>query len=663
MTTADVIATAEKSLGSTFLFRADQLEIADENVRSGTDKKTKKREVNAGIRELAALILSQGLLQNLIGYIPAGNKKNKKVQISAGGRRLTAINWLISEGKLTPEFEIAVKIVSEQEAHLKSMAENSGREEMHPADQFIAFQTAVNAGNSVEEISAAFGVDVLTVKRRLKLAQIEPSIFAQYQAGETTLDAITALTLADSHEQQLQVWTSLPANGRTSAAIKRLITTSEINAATDHVAQFVGLAAYREAGGRERKDLFSDMVTLCDVPLLESLATSKLEELSKGIESEDWAWVEINARVTSADLHNYFKAPFISRHMTEEEQQKLSELEQALEAAEDAKNNLYDQFEEAKDDDEDLTEDEEAQLEALGKIVEAAQEALDQYTDTFTIMHPAAKEFAGAIVYVGRHNNQMIIERAQIRAEDYKKFTQALDAHNKSQASDAKAEQAGTTQEETKSGHSEKLIQELTTQRTAALQYKLANNTPVALAALAAKLAEEVFGDNRFGQKMYSVMISTQRVDLTSTSDNIKDALAFDEMLSKRQEWLKILPLQGEENLFTWALKQESTTILSLLTFCTAALVNTVKSTEKRETSEVQLAAALQLDMTEFWEPTRQLYLSRIKKDQVVSLIAKEVSNDAALPMANLPKAELCDAAEKALTGKGWLPDVLKLPQ
>ena len=54
-----------------------------------------------GIEELAALIASQGLIHNLV--VTEQMKKGKKTgkyEVVAGGRRLAALNLLVSDGRL-----------------------------------------------------------------------------------------------------------------------------------------------------------------------------------------------------------------------------------------------------------------------------------------------------------------------------------------------------------------------------------------------------------------------------------------------------------------------------------------------------------------------------------------------------------------------------------
>jgi hypothetical protein len=60
-------------------------------------------------------------------------------------------------------------MVTPERALEVSLAENSGREPMDPADEFEAFKTLIEEGKGVEDVAARFGVSPLIVQRRLKL--------------------------------------------------------------------------------------------------------------------------------------------------------------------------------------------------------------------------------------------------------------------------------------------------------------------------------------------------------------------------------------------------------------------------------------------------------------------------------------------------------------
>ena len=149
----------------------------------------RKRQAT-GIEELAALIASQGLIHNLVvtEQVKKG-KKTGKHEVVAGGRRLAALNLLIAEGRLPKDHQVECRVVGRDEALQMSLAENSGREGMHPADLVMAYRSLAEAGLSPDEIGPRYGVSSLTVKRYLKLTNVSPNIFRLYAEDKMTLRA------------------------------------------------------------------------------------------------------------------------------------------------------------------------------------------------------------------------------------------------------------------------------------------------------------------------------------------------------------------------------------------------------------------------------------------------------------------------------------------
>lgn len=166
---------------------------------------------DAGIAELAALIRAQGVLQNLTVHEDEKEKRKHGTAFAvvAGGRRWRALQLLIKEKHITPAHEVPCMIVSYDRAIEISLAENSGRESMHPADQFEAFRKLIDAGQSVEDVAARFGVTPLVVQRRLKLANVCPEFLALYREGKLTLEHLMAFAVTDDHARQKEAWAGL----------------------------------------------------------------------------------------------------------------------------------------------------------------------------------------------------------------------------------------------------------------------------------------------------------------------------------------------------------------------------------------------------------------------------------------------------------------------
>jgi ParB family chromosome partitioning protein len=115
------------------------------------------------IDDIAASILKHGLIQNLtvIAEIhPKTKAETGKFEVVVGGRRLAAIQKLSKQKKLPKSLGQGVpcQVVDSAKAVEVSLAENTLRLAMHPADQFVAFSELVKGGQAVEEVAASFGV-------------------------------------------------------------------------------------------------------------------------------------------------------------------------------------------------------------------------------------------------------------------------------------------------------------------------------------------------------------------------------------------------------------------------------------------------------------------------------------------------------------------------
>ena len=166
------------------------------------------------VEDLAASILAHGLLHNLT-VIEHHNQKGAnsgKYEVIAGARRFGALGLLASEKKISKTFAVPCKVVEASAALEASLAENTIRVAMHPADQFIAFRDLVTSGLSSDEVAARFGVTTLFVRQRLKLANVAPRFIEEYRAGALQLEQLEALAITDDHTAQERVWDSVQDN-------------------------------------------------------------------------------------------------------------------------------------------------------------------------------------------------------------------------------------------------------------------------------------------------------------------------------------------------------------------------------------------------------------------------------------------------------------------
>ncbi|MDH3602770.1 MAG: ParB/Srx family N-terminal domain-containing protein, partial [Candidatus Tectomicrobia bacterium] len=123
-----------------------QLKPNEDNPRTSVDSRR--------IEELAATILQQGVLQNLV----VKRAKGRKVAylVVAGGRRLRALHLLRERGDLPKDYPVPVLIrtdLSDTEALQAATVENVQREPLEPLDEAHAYAKLLQSGTPLDEVS------------------------------------------------------------------------------------------------------------------------------------------------------------------------------------------------------------------------------------------------------------------------------------------------------------------------------------------------------------------------------------------------------------------------------------------------------------------------------------------------------------------------------
>jgi len=630
-----------------------------------------RRYTGGEVEELAALIASQGLLHNLVvteqmpRHGKAGKSAKVRFAVAAGERRRRALLLLQSRGRLPKEHEVLCELVPPERALEVSVAENSGREPLHPADEFDAFKTMIDEGKGVEDVAARFGVTPLTVQRRLKLATLSPRLLALYRQDGINLDQLMALTLADDYAVQEAAWFGVPHWDQSAAAIRRRLTAGEVEAAGSALARFVGIEAYEAAGGFVKRDLFDSEQGrfLSDPALLQRLATEKLEAIAATVREEGWGWVEARLDVDHQALRKYTPADYDLRKPDADERKALAELAQRSRELERQTDALR---EHAKG------WPAEAELIDLEeRDIAARQRAIQHGLRTWTL---AVTAVAGVIVTVSREGDAEII-RGLLREGDRKALAnarvKAARAASRKHPADAAGACDGNEQDARvgpvaesppkRAEFSEAMTRRLAAHRTLALQVTLSRNTPVALAALAHALAQRVLGDEyrRTGSAL-QITAQASADTLTSAADDLKADPAWLALAGARDAWIERLP-RDRSTWFAWLLELPQPELLDLMALCAASTVNALPSAGTAFESHA-LAHAVGLDMADWWEPTAEGFLNLVSKAQIVQALREAGPGLATDGVEGMKKDVLVNTALTRLKGTRWLPVPLRPP-
>lgn len=595
------------------------------------------------IEDLAASIKAEGLLQNLtvIEQKDAKGKHTGKYEVTAGGRRMRALQLLTKQKVLPATYEVHCRVTTQERGVSASLAENTLREAMHPADQFEAFRTMIEGGKSIEETAAAFGVTLLSVKQRLKLANVSPRVLDLFREGKLKLEAVMAYALTDDHVLQEQLYDQLPDHSKNSVyQIKQALTQNEIPS-DDEMAKFVGIEAYQAAGGHVRQDLFSERgeCWLTDATLLRRLANEKLGKAASKVKKEGWGWVDIKPEMDHADRLQYTELTPEQRDPSPEETAKLEDLNGRL-------NTIQEQIDDIdwnNDDAEDVENMLLDQQSTLEEEVNQIEEGLDL---------PISSEqmaSAGCVVTIERGRTKIL--RKLVKPEDRK-------ATRNQESSD----DTGSNDAEPALAISNALTLRLIAQKTAALQACMAARPDVALAALTTQLIGEVMDNHRFE---HPLTISGRLPGLNKADPRIDESKASQHLQAQVERMTAMIPEELHTNaigLIKWLIDQGTTVTMQILAVAVAHYIDAgLPSNYYSTTCGNELAPLLNLDMREWWQPDTASFLGSVSKNIAAAAVTEACGEDAASELDKLKKGPAAALAEQKLAGTGWLPEILRV--
>lgn len=523
-------------------------------------------------------------------------------------------------------------VVSYDRAVEISLAENSGRESMHPADQFEAFRKLIDAGQSVEDVAARFGVTSLVVQRRLKLANVCPEFLALYREGKLTLEHLMAFAVTDDHARQREAWASLKPYERHPGSLRRALTINEVST-RDPIARFVGIKVYEKAGGLLRRDLFADEedAFILDPELLKRLAADKLSKHAARVRNDGNAWVDVTPHLDYADLATYERVRTVLREPTAEEQSAIDELTVR-------QTEIERQLADASEDDERLAE--------LSEREDEIEDEIERLREQRTIPDPEQAALAGAIVSIGT-DGKVRIDHGLLRADDAKRLAAARQPDSDGEDDSTKART-----------YSAALTRRLTAHKTAALQATLAQKPEIALIALVHRLVLRAFYVGGGPARASGVQIDATRSQLEQYVPDIRQSKAYAALEAQREVLKGTLP-QDPAELLTWLTRQTHAHVLSLLAYCVALTLDGVQSDESSGRCDA-LSAVSGLDMRDWWTATADNYFKSVPKARILAAVTEVLSPDATAPLDKLNKSALAKTAEERLASTGWLPEILR---
>jgi ParB family transcriptional regulator, chromosome partitioning protein len=287
-----------------------------------------RRDTETDVTELAATIDTSTIGQPLLLREVDG-----LFEPVDGGRRFRALNHLAATGRIADDFEVPALIreLSDHEALKLSLATAITRVDLNPADEAMSFAGLVKGGSSEEEIAATFGVPVRRVKQRLAIAALPKKIVQALREGKISVEVAQAFTVSRDAKAVEKLFND--SDGRSNPSWIRSQLMSKRISATAREAQYVGVEAYRNAGGAVDEDLFSHNAWLADGKLLMKLFEKKLKDDEAQWLAEGWSFVIIDTEPYGGKTQHWSALkPEGKRSLKAAEKARAEELENKIAA-------------------------------------------------------------------------------------------------------------------------------------------------------------------------------------------------------------------------------------------------------------------------------------------------------------------------------------------
>ena len=608
--------------------------------------------------QLKTSIAAHGLLENLLVRPAQPDAEDTgRYEVVAGGRRLAALQSLADDGTVAPDHPVACHVIPlDSPATELSLVENTVRTAMHPADQVQAFARLADAGGTVAEIAARFGVSERTVEQRLRLGNAAPELLDAYRAGEMGLQCLQAFCVTADAELQRAVWEELKAQhyGPSVWQIRRLLTEGRMPA-TSAIAKFVGADAYEAAGGALTRDLFAEedeRGTWFDDPaLLRKLALERLETAAEELRTK-WSWAEARVEVEWSDTARFARIRPRPGKPTEAETQEVEQLSARRQALTEL-------------DDDAWTEEAETELERI----ETRLEAIDAAVAARAVFRRKDREMAGAIVTVSDEGTLHLIQ-GLVRPEDLGPADSKSSPANGAGGENANPDHDldGRVQPPALSrpdpvpdpeaaarratGIGIGLGDDLRAIRTSLIKAHLAQDFSAAFDLSLFQMARSVFLTGYRPHALdISVVETRDRPPIRGNDERFAEAARGEGMLELNRSVLplKWLDMDDDREAFQALRELSDADKQSLFAACVARTVKGQLAFEPSARPELEATVArLDIDFAGHYRPDAELFWSRLNKAKILEIASTILGPDWAAARAKSKKAQIVSSVARA---------------
>jgi ParB family chromosome partitioning protein len=603
----------------------DKLVPSPTNVRKTPPSSAEDAELKASIR-------ARGLKQNLVVHPSAG--KNGVHAVTAGGRRLRALQDLAAEGVIPADFQVPCLVEAPEAALETSLMENRIRAALSPADEFVAMAALIDRGETVEAVATRFGVSERHVRQRLRLGKLAPELLDAYRNGDISLDVVTAFTLGADHQAQLAVWHQLKDQSYIPPyTVRRLLTQTAIPLDSD-LGLFVGSAAYEAAGGTVTRDLFSgdDEGFMDDAGLVRRLALEKLEQKAAELRSS-WAWTRAMLDPAYDFSAQYRRGRPQPAELPCEITGEIERIEQRLAELDE------------------ISEDEwtDALMTDAARLEERRDELAESVQD-LAVYSDKDRATAGVIVTIGEDGefrlHQGLVERSATDTGDSGDVeTVGFKARPDDEISGPSPTAGQTIRKEC--GFSQLLVDDLKAHRLQITRAHLAADFDVAFDLALYALCVDLF--ERFGYRSHPLDLRGIEPPLHSSLNDLSgtpaDRLFGAQGNALDLDWLKLSPEEG----FALLAALPSEAKQRLFARCIALCIKPQLAIEDGADPVIEAAGRrLAIPFADYWRPTAANYWGRVKKAHGLAIGREILGERWARDHAGDKKPELAAALETA---------------
>lgn len=263
------------------------------------------------------------------------------------------------------------------------------------------------------------------------------------------------------------------------------------------------------------------------------------------------------------------------------------------------------------------------------------------------------KKIAGAVVAIRQGKAHVIT--GLVRREDQK----AANTDGRGQAASAKKQKPAKKPGDLPFAQ----VQRLQGARTAIMRVELAKTPRIALAALAATLAQSLTRKDMYGERggadaVVRIQPVSERFGEGRMNPPAREALEqapeWNALTAERKAWLERLkPAKG--NLFGWLLEQPESLTHELLAYMAASAINATTFAPERTDDGAKFAQLAGIDLATLWK-VDEAWCAKQTRGYLIAAVTEACGALAAAPLAKAKAPQAAKLAAPLLLEAGWVP-------